>query len=122
MGILKSNKPVVAPTTLPTKRRSLQADFSNLKPLKPGGTIGFTGIREDGGRTRNGKSRSIDDMESDDEDEVDKNDDKIAEPDGDDFKGGMLSPDDAKKEGALAEGVKKIRVRIPPLDSVCSDS
>ena len=115
MGILKTRKPVAAqPIPPPTKRRSVQNDLANLKPLKPGGALGFTGIREDASpKTKNGKGRNLDDMESDDEDDVD---DKFADADTEDFKDGdfgdsLLSPEDAKKQGELAEGVKKIKVR-----------
>jgi hypothetical protein len=102
MGILKSKKAV----PVPPKRSSMSTDFANLKPLRPGGTIGFTGVREETSPTKNGKSRGIDDMESDDEEEkkVEEEEDK------DDFKNTGLSPEEARRGGELADGVKKIKV------------
>lgn len=104
MGILKDSK---AQDTPVAKRKSLQADFANLGPLKPGGTVGFVNFR-DHESSRKGK-RGDDEMDSDDEDtdnpilgkaddEEDKDDDRF------------LSPDDIKRQGELAEGLRQIRV------------
>ena len=104
MGIKKGPK---APETPAAKRKSLQADFSNLGPLKPGGTVGFLNFREQEAG-RKGKKRD-DEMDSDDDDTdnpiLGKADD---EEDKEDNK--FLSPDDIKREGELEEGVRKIRV------------
>ena len=115
MGILKSSKAQDKPTPLTAKRRSVQTDFANLKPLKPGGALGFSSFRETDVRSdekakKDGKS--IDTMDSDEEDEgngevVGKLDDVEVQ----DFSNSMLSPEDAKRQGELAEGVKKIKVR-----------
>ena len=113
MGILKTNKPTPNPANSSTKRRSVQTDFANLKPLKPGGTIGFTGIRDE--QTRNGKVKNPDDMESDDEEDGDE---KFVDAD-EDFKDHLLSPEDVKKQGELAEGVKKIKVSKPSSPARC---
>lgn len=118
MGILKSKKPAAESAVASNnKRRSVQTDFANLKPLKPGGTIGFTGVRDEASSgVRNGKKKDDDDMESDDEDE--SKIDKLAEADGgDEFKDKMLSPEDVAKQGELADGVKKIKVCLPFLRS-----
>ena len=107
MGILKPTKSE-KPTTSTAKRRSAQIDFANLKPLKPGGVTGFSQFRDASDiRDKHSKKSSLDDMESDDEEEEDN---KAADGDGDDFSNKMLSPEDAKKQGELAEGVKKIKV------------
>lgn len=102
MGIWKDPK---AQET-PAKRKSLQADFANLGPLKPGGTMGFLNFRDNA--SRKGR-KGDDDMDSDDEDsenpilsKADKDEDK----DGKKF----LSPDDIKRQEELEEGLRKIRV------------
>lgn len=103
MGIKKD----VKAQETPAKRKSLQADFSNLGPLKPGGTVGFLNFRDnDSGRKQ---KKGEDEMDSDD-DEADnpilsKADDEETKDD-DRF----LSPDDIKRQGELEEGVRKIRV------------
>lgn len=106
MGILKDPK---APETPATKRKSLQADFSNLGPLKPGGTVGFLNFR-DQETIRKGK-KGGDEMDSDDDDTdnpiLNKADDEETKDD-DRF----LSPDDIKRQGELEEGVRKIRVSL----------
>lgn len=104
MGIWKDPK---AQETPAAKRKSLQADFSNLGPLKPGGTVGFLNFRDQvsGRQGRKGD----DEMDSDDDDTdnpiLGKADD---EEDKEDNK--FLSPDDIKRQGELEEGVRKIRV------------
>lgn len=110
MGILKSNKPS-KPTATTAKRRSVQADFANLKPLKPGGALGFGKFRDGNDPRDTSKNNGLDAMESDDEDSVAP--DKSVKPDdleSEDYKHHLLSPEDAKKQGELAEGVKKIKV------------
>ena len=118
MGILKPSKTSDKPTATTAKRRSMQPDFTNLKPLKAGGTMGFSSFREvsDPREKPSSKNGAGDAMESDDDDdlEIDRVE-KLAEPEGDDFKNGLLSPEDAKRQGELAEGVKKIKVRFYPL-------
>ena len=109
MGILKSKKVAVPDVATTNKRRSAPTDFANLKPLQPGGTIGFTGVRDDPSpRRRNGKSRSVDDMDSDDDEDEAKTaagkESKLVDAEGDDFKNQNLSPEDAKKQGELADG------------------
>ncbi|KAL2854825.1 hypothetical protein BJY01DRAFT_24996 [Aspergillus pseudoustus] len=110
MGILKD--PKVQETPGSVKRRSLQPDFSNLGPLKPGGTVGFLNFRDTTeGRRKGSKSKSLDDddMDSDDDD-----DDRILnqadEEEGKDDDH-LLSPDDIRRQGELAEGVRKIKLK-----------
>lgn len=109
MGIWKDQK---AQETPAAKRKSLQADLSNLGSLKPGGTVGFLNFRDqDSGRK--GK-KNYDDMDSDD----DENNDNPILNKADDEEGKdddrFLSPDDIKRQGELEEGVRKIRVRKLP--------
>lgn len=108
MGILKDPR---AQDTPVAKRKSLQADFANLGPLKPGGTVGFLNFR-DQEPARRGK-KGGDEMDSDDDDTdnpiLGKADDE-EDKDNDDSR--HLSPDDIKRQGELEEGVRKIRVRL----------
>ncbi|KAL3453679.1 hypothetical protein BJX65DRAFT_129834 [Aspergillus insuetus] len=110
MGILKDSKTQETPGS--AKRRSLQPDFSNLGPLKPGGTVGFLNFRDNTeGRRKSKKNKALDDddMDSDDDD-----DDRILnqadEEEGKDDDH-LLSPDDIRRQGELAEGVRKIKLK-----------
>lgn len=112
MGILKDPKAQGTPGS--TKRRSLQPDFSNLGPLKPGGTVGFLNFRDSNQEKRKNKKnkkaqRNDDDMDSDDDDDdsiLGKADDEEAKEDKH-----HLSPDDSRFGGELAEGVRKIKLK-----------
>lgn len=108
MGILKD--PKAHETLGSTKRRSLQPDFSNLGPLKPGGTVGFLNFRDNEQEKRKNKKnrKTDDDMDSDDDDDdsiFGKADDEEGKDDNQ-----HLSPDDIRFQGELAEGVRKIKV------------
>jgi hypothetical protein len=109
MGILKDPKSQETPAS--AKRRSLQPDFASLGPLKPGGTVGFLNFRESTESKRKGKkikAAGDDDMDSDDDDDdsiLGKADDEEAKEDDQ-----HLSPDDIRRQGELAEGVRKIKV------------
>ena len=109
MGILKDGRTQETPAS--AKRRSLQPDFSNLGPLKPGGTVGFLNFRDNAetatGR-KNRKGSMADDMDSDDDEDesiLGKADDEEAKED--DW---HLSPDDLRRQGELAEGLRQIKV------------
>ena len=131
MGILRSKATDKA--QVPTKRRSIQTDFANLKPLTKGGTVGFTTFRDladkydkprkqrnysgfkgsppsSTKRARDGRFDS-DGSDASDEDEGATSPTKkgILEVEAEEFKT-ILSSEDAKKQGELAEGVQKIRV------------
>ena len=100
MGILKPKQSNATPGA--TKRRSVQLDFSNLAPLKPGGTVGFSAFRDNDGSTRQKKSRkksngSIGAMEedSDEDDEDTEIVGKMEDVDEKDVKA-ILNPEDAK--------------------------
>ncbi|OAL00643.1 hypothetical protein IQ06DRAFT_293927 [Phaeosphaeriaceae sp. SRC1lsM3a] len=109
MGILETGK---TPTvTSPTSRRKSGAlDFGSLKPLNASsGTKNFGGYRDRSQSSPKSKVKVEDAMDSDadDEDEV-----KVEEEDDKDESGkGLLSPEDALKQGELAEGVRKIKLK-----------
>lgn len=120
MGILSSPKSQDKPTSLSAKRRSVPTDFANLKPLKPGGTLGFSSFRDTSDRSASlgsAKKKTLkedSDMDSDEEEvgkaKIEKQEDlEVQEP-----TVTALSPDDAKRQGELAEGVQKIRVYDNP--------
>ena len=120
MGILPpSPKAQEKPLPSQGKRRSLQADFANLKPLNPHALSGFSKFRDPNEQSgtngttssRSGKRRTDDD--SDDEDGETKKE-VLIKTQGDDIPdpNGMLSPEDAKRQTELSQGVQKIRVII----------
>ena len=118
MGILPSSPKI--PDKLAAsngKRRSMQADFAKLKPLNPNGLLGFSTFRdpheqsETNGKNKAGKKRSNDE-DSDEDVEMPK--EVLIKTEGDDIQeaNGVLSPEDAKRQRELAEGVQKIRVSM----------
>ncbi|KAL2062965.1 hypothetical protein VTL71DRAFT_6037 [Oculimacula yallundae] len=117
MGILnpKPSKGVVAPT----KRRSTQLDFSNLAPLKQGGTVGFSSFRDNDAPVRKSKDRKKSNgsigasatMEDSDEDEDEGNIVGKMEDIEDKNVKTLLSPEDAKFSGELADGVGRIKLK-----------
>jgi hypothetical protein len=111
MGILET--PEAEKTPVAAKRKSSGPDFSKLGPLNKFGTVGFSGYRDNAASKRKPKGKSGDDdaMDSDAED----NDDGPgveADEDGDvkQENGKMLSPEDARRQGEIADGVQKIKV------------
>ncbi|KAI9678915.1 MAG: hypothetical protein M1829_001900 [Trizodia sp. TS-e1964] len=116
MGILPSPKeePTFAKST--GKRRSVQTDLSKLPPLKAGGTVGFSTFRDSnlsptfefGKFQKDGKPGADIDSDADSDEELpDKND----EPELKEEDPNLLSPEDAKSQGELAEGVRKIKLK-----------
>lgn len=95
-----------------TKRKAAGPDFSKLGPLKSGGTVGFSGYREPTNK-RAGK-KDVDAMDSDEDD--DERPPDVTYVDGTrDEAGELLSPEDARRQGELADGVQKIKVSsLPP--------
>lgn len=120
MGILASKQPKGPASG--TKRRSAQLDFSNLAPLKPGGTVGFSTFRDNDLSSRRSKARKKSngsiggamDEDSDDEDDDAEFVGKMEDVDDKDVKT-MLSAEDAKFQGELADGVGRIKVSRTPL-------
>ena len=121
MGILPSPKSQDKASTSSAKRKSVPTDFASLKPLKPGGTLGFSSFRDAGDRTVSGggsiaKDKGIkDDSDMDsDEDDLGKGDSvKQDDPEVQESAAvSALSPDDVKRQRELAECVQKIRVKI----------
>ncbi|KAL8923139.1 MAG: hypothetical protein Q9172_003269 [Xanthocarpia lactea] len=118
MGILQSpNAPVKTPEAT-AKRKSLQDAFAGLKPLKPGGTLGFSGFRDptaEPASKRNAKSKAnnVDsDMDSDeDEDVVGKTPARKDNGESKELSSTTLSPEDARRQDEVAEGVQKIRLK-----------
>ena len=117
MGILPSTPKTQPPSQ--GKRRSMQADFANLKPLNPMGLKGFSGFRDpnagpdtNGTPAGKGGKRSKVDIDSDDEEELDATTELLIKTEGDDVQNfdDVLSPEDAKRQAELAQGVQKIRV------------
>lgn len=111
MGILPPEKAQASPAA--SRRKSTGLNFSSLKPLNAStGTKNFVGYRDASATSPKSKRKDADAMDSDadDEDEI-----KIKIEEADDDKEvndkGMLSPEDALRQGELAEGVRKIKVR-----------
>lgn len=99
------------PTT--AKRKSFATDFSSLGPLQSFGTVGFTGYR-DTTTPKNKKPSKVDkDAMDSDNDEEDEGGAMIEEGDVKDENGKYLSPEDVRKQGELADGVRKIKVSLP---------
>lgn len=119
MGILPSSPKIAEKVAASNgQRRSMQADFAKLKPLNPNGLIGFSKFRDpnersetNGVKDKVGKKRSNDE-DSDEDLEVSK--EVLIKTEGDDVQeaSSLLSPEDARRQGELAEGVQKIRVTI----------
>jgi hypothetical protein len=109
MGILETGKvpTVVSPSA---RRKSGALDFGSLKPLNAAsGTKNFGGYRDASQQSPKSKVKTEDTMDSDadDEDDIKVEDDEEKDESGK----GLLSPEDALKQGELAEGVRKIKVR-----------
>lgn len=113
MGILTPKQSKA--TSGATKRRSTQLDFSNLAPLKQGGTVGFSSFRDNEPRSKarrksNGTSNNA--MIEDSEEEEDDIEivGKMEDVDDKDMKT-LLSPEDAKYTGEIADGVGRIKLK-----------
>ncbi|KAH8808450.1 hypothetical protein F5884DRAFT_752980 [Xylogone sp. PMI_703] len=114
MGILPSSK---QPKSANTKRRSTQVDFGNLGPLKPTGTVGFSTFRDPGSsngsknkkKKLNGSASKGMDEDSDDDDDGEM-ENKMEDVDDKEVKT-LLSPEDARFQGELADGVGRIKLK-----------
>lgn len=110
MGILTPEKGKESPVV--PRRKSTGLDLSALKPLNATtGTKNFAGYRDSSQKDAKRK-QSQDAMDSDADDDDD--DVQIKDEDADDEKDigrkGLLSPEDARRQGELEEGVRKIKV------------
>lgn len=109
MGILAPEKAQSSPVA--TRRKSGGLDLSGLKPLNATtGTKNFGGYRDPTQKETKPKKKSEDAMDSDADDEDEVKVEDIDEEDKDPSSKGMLSPEDALRQGELAEGVRKIKV------------
>lgn len=102
-------------TPASAKRRSGQLDFSNIGPLKAGGTVGFTAFRDQDSETlrrRKARKKSNGNIAEDSDDDDDDDGAVVGKmEDVDDKEGdGKLAPEDPKFGGELADGVNRIRV------------
>jgi hypothetical protein len=122
MGILEvDNIPtVVSPAA--SRRKSGALNFGSLKPLDAAsGTKNFGGYRDRSQQSPKAKVKTEDTMDSDadDDDEIKVED---VEEEKDESGKGLLSPEDALKQGELAEGVRKIKVcTVPSLNLNCTN-
>lgn len=111
MGILEIDKTPTVVSPAASRRKSGALNFGSLKPLDAAsGTKNFGGYRDRSEQSPKSKAKTEDEMDSDadDEDEAkadDVEDDKIVDGKG------LLSPEDALKQGELAEGVRKIKLK-----------
>ncbi|KAF2818961.1 hypothetical protein CC86DRAFT_375394 [Ophiobolus disseminans] len=110
MGILELDKtPVVSPVA--SRRKSGALNFGSLKPLDAAsGTKNFGGYRDATVQSPESKVKAEHDMDSDADDEDDVKVEDVDDEKDDNAKG-LLSPEDALKQGELAEGVRKIKLK-----------
>ncbi|KAB8338723.1 hypothetical protein FH972_021668 [Carpinus fangiana] len=126
MGILPTSGQQDGKTSTTVKRKSGQLDFGSLAPLKNKGTIGFAGYRDTGTPRKgiNGKVKSEDDMDSDDEELSDttgpvkrkaaNGSAREVEDDDADAKQAStesLSAEELQRRGELADGVSKMKLK-----------
>ncbi|KAL6696502.1 hypothetical protein J3F84DRAFT_299151 [Trichoderma pleuroticola] len=115
IGVLQSAKNNPQATAISAKRRSGQIDFSNLGPLKAGGTVGFSAFRDqeaEEARRRKARKKSNGNVadDSDDDDEESAIIGKMEEV-ADKETNSKLAPEDAKFQGELADGVNRIHLK-----------
>jgi len=110
MGMLETPQAQKSPT-ITAKRKS--TDFTKLGSLSKFGTVGFSSYRETAvPRKKTAKSKDDDDaMDSDPDDDDDRPSKDTDEVEVQAQNGNLLSPEDARKQGELADGVRKIKVR-----------
>ena len=115
MGIL-STPPTEKKMPASAKRKSAGLDFTSLKPLTSTGTKNFAGYRDSStvsppfNKAKAGKRKDDDAMDSDADDEDSKISEEVDDSDVKSDSKSMLSPEDALRQGELAEGVRKIKV------------
>ena len=91
-------------------RRSMQTDIAKLKPLNPNALKGFSQFRDpserDGSGAKAGDKSSKKRLNDDSDDEGDKPRIKLEDSESN----LLMSPEDARRGGELADAVQKIRV------------
>ena len=119
MGIIAPSPKAAEKTPVSNgKRRSMQADFANLKPLNPSGLAGFAKFRDPNetpdtnGTSKSKAAKKRQTAEDSDDEDAEPGKEVLIKTEGDDMQdgNGMLSPEDAKRQAELASGVQKIRV------------
>ncbi|GFP54732.1 hypothetical protein TASIC1_0004035600 [Trichoderma asperellum] len=96
-------------------RGESQIDFSNLGPLKAGGTVGFSAFRDqeaEEARRRKARKKSNGNVADDSDDDDDDNEligkmEEVADKE----TSSKLAPEDAKFQGELADGVNRIHLK-----------
>ncbi|KAF3491563.1 uncharacterized protein GIQ15_01080 [Arthroderma uncinatum] len=115
MGILKDSKSQDKESLKSARRKSTQPDFANIKPLKPGGATGFVGFRDSDAEVKIGKKKGPNgsELDSDEDDDEGVSISIISKAEDEEEKevNSLLSPDDAKRQGELAEGVRQIKLK-----------
>ena len=118
MGILQpASKPTPKTPQSNGKRRSIQEDLSKMKPLNSDRLKLFSTMRDpDQIRSEKASKRRNSSGYDDSDDDIDADDTVIikAERAEEREADAMLSPEEARKQGELAEGVQKIRVSTLP--------
>lgn len=118
MGIISPK--ILKNFTESNKRRSTQLDFSSLKPLKLGGTVGFSTFREQNPTPKRIKSenkndgsvRGLFEEDSDDNEDSFKLMAKMEDDNDDEIIGKpLLSPEDAECAVEIADGVERIKLK-----------
>ncbi|KAK4547757.1 hypothetical protein LTR36_000715 [Oleoguttula mirabilis] len=110
MGIMSN--PELEKTPQTSKRKASGPDFSKLGPLKAEGTVGFSGYRDSASAKRKDQKKNADAMDSDADDEDDERlPNRNQDGEVKDENGRLLSPEDARRQGELAEGVQKIKLK-----------
>ncbi|PTB69098.1 hypothetical protein BBK36DRAFT_1112975 [Trichoderma citrinoviride] len=115
IGVLQSSKNNPQTTPAAAKRRSGQIDFSNLGPLKAGGTVGFSAFRDQGAeeaRRRKARKKSNGNAADDSDDDEEESEflGKLEEV-ADKETSTKLAPEDVKFQGELADGVNRIHLK-----------
>ncbi|WPH03035.1 Hypothetical protein R9X50_00590900 [Acrodontium crateriforme] len=111
MGIMPTPETKKAPVA--SRRKQSGPDFSNLNPLKATGTVGFSGYRDaNDNKRKSSKAKDADAMDSDaDDDDEDNAENGEIDNDLKDDNGRLLSPEDARRQVELADGVQKIKLK-----------
>ena len=117
MGILSTpSRPAPKAPLSSGKRASMQDDFSRFKPLSSNGLKNFSDMRDPGERNRRGdtkdKAGKRRQLDEDSDEDVDIVDDVLVKAEDTEDKDAdrMLSPEEARKQGELADGLGRIRV------------